>query len=151
MACTIATNGARRNRAEPGPAVPLPRKLQPASRKMGACPLRGLRSPRTSRTRDRGPERGAETESLDGCFCRECIVSCFGDAQGFMTRRPDQLTPGPMLVGVHVDYISFVASGIMAELASRAVNAPPSSGESCQAYHVAGVYVRDGRAMGVWK
>src|ERR1035441_8332789 len=37
-ACIIATKGGLRNRGEPGPAVPIPRKLQPALRKTGAIP-----------------------------------------------------------------------------------------------------------------
>jgi hypothetical protein len=68
VACTIATNGALRNRGQPGPAVPLPRKLQPASRKAGVCPLKGSTRWMTSRTRDRGPERRAETAVFGRLF-----------------------------------------------------------------------------------
>jgi hypothetical protein len=62
------TNGALRNRGQHGPAVPLPRKLQAASRKAGACPLKGSTSPMTSRTRDRGTGRRAETAVFGRLF-----------------------------------------------------------------------------------
>ena len=61
MAYIIVSNGALRNRWQVGPAVPLPGKLQPASRKAGASRREGSTSPMTSRTRDRGTERRAET------------------------------------------------------------------------------------------
>ena len=68
MASTIATNGALRNRLQPGPAVSFPGRLQRSSRKAGVCPLRGLTTPRTSRTRDRGPERRAEAAVFGRLF-----------------------------------------------------------------------------------
>jgi hypothetical protein len=98
VACTIATNGALRNRGSLDLPFPYLRKLQPASRKMGACPLRGLRSPRTSRTRDRGPERGAEAAVLGRLFLQGMyhIVfwRCTGTAQELMRRSNQEYGEG---------------------------------------------------------
>jgi len=66
----MATNGALRNRLQRGPAVPLPRKLQPASRKAGTCLRKRSTSPMTSRTGGQGTERRAETAVFERLFCR---------------------------------------------------------------------------------
>ena len=83
VACTSAANGALRNRGQHGPAVPLPGKLQPASRKAGTCPFGGLTSPRTSRTRDRGTERRAETAVFGWLFLRRSTSIAFWRRTGF--------------------------------------------------------------------
>lgn len=53
---------------ELGPGVPLPRKLQPASRKAGFRQRTGSTSPMTARARDHGTERRAETAVVGRLF-----------------------------------------------------------------------------------
>ena len=87
MACTIATNGALRNRAA-WPAVPLPRELQPGSRQGG--PLSALRLDQPDDIT--GPETEAQSDgprlrSLGDCFAASASLSDFGkDRYG---RNPD--------------------------------------------------------------
>jgi hypothetical protein len=61
VACTIATNGALRNRWQLGPAALSSRKLQPASGKAGTCRCRGTTGPVTSLGRYPGSQQVAET------------------------------------------------------------------------------------------
>ena len=71
-----------------GPVVPLPRELQPASRKAGTCQRKGSSSPMTSLTRNQGTERGAETAVFGRLFLQRMHhLSRFGEGQDHPVAR----------------------------------------------------------------